>query len=63
MKVYVAEREYDYEGFTILGVFSTREAAQAVCDADIRPPGSYRAGEPKGDGHAIEEFELDASNV
>ncbi len=55
MKVYIAEREYDYEGFTILGVFSTKEKAQAACDNDIRED-----GRKNGNSHEIEEFEIDA---
>ena len=28
MKVYIAERGFDYEGFQIMGVYTTREDAQ-----------------------------------
>lgn len=50
MKVYVAERVYDGDGFFIIGVFSTKEKAQAECDADDSACDSYD----------IEEFEIDA---
>lgn len=49
MKVYVAERYTDYEGFSILGVYSTKEAAEAANARDIE----------NGDHHDIEEYELD----
>ena len=52
MKLYVAERIYDYVGFAILGIFSTEEAAQKVCDED-----------KDGNGHNVEEFDLDAPSV
>ena len=55
MKIYVAEREYDYEGFTIIGVFSTKEKAQEACDNDKDKDGIKR-----GDSHNVEEFEIDA---
>lgn len=55
MKVYIAEREYDHEGFTILGAFSTMEKAQEACDND-----KYKDGGKRGDSHNIEEFEIDA---
>ena len=33
MKVYVVQKHYDYEGATLVGVYSTQEKAeQAVCD-------------------------------
>lgn len=58
VKVYVAEREYDYEGSIILGVFSTREKAQEICDNDKFDDGSQR-----GDFHDVKEFEIDAINA
>jgi len=32
IKVYVAERGCDYEGFSIIGIFETRKEAQSACD-------------------------------
>lgn len=49
MKVYIAKRIYDYEGFDIIGVFSTKEKAQEACDK-----------KKGGDSRCIEEFEIDA---
>jgi hypothetical protein len=49
MKIYTAERHYDYEGFTILGVFSTAEAAKAACEKD----------KDRGDDHEVNEYTLD----
>lgn len=52
MGVYIAERKYDYDGFEIIGVFSTREKAQEACDNDLRT--EY------GGFYGIEVFEVDA---
>lgn len=54
MKVYVAERVYDYEGFDIIGLFASRVEAQAACDNDYRPDGKKK----NGDFYEIEEFDL-----
>lgn len=60
MKIYVAERVADHEGFEIIGLFSTRAAAQAACDADVYDPRvPLWTGKPRGDSYEIEEFELD----
>lgn len=53
MKVYTAQREYDYEGFEIIGVFTTRAAAEACCYKDVDHRGKQR-----GDRHTVEEHEL-----
>lgn len=53
MKVYTAHREYDYEGFEIIGAFTTKEAAEECCKKDID-----RNGRVRGDSHDIEEHEL-----
>lgn len=53
MKAFVAERNYDYEGFTIIGVFSTRDAAQKACDND-----RDETGRLNGDSHEVEEFDF-----
>ena len=58
MKVYVAERAYNYEGFTILGIFSTREAAQEVCDNDTFSTPNL-CNRLRGDSYTIEEHEVD----
>lgn len=63
MKLYVAERHYDYEGFQILGVYSTKSLAESACDKDVRPAGDYMGGQPRGDGHSVEEFTLDVTTV
>lgn len=44
--VYVAQREYDCEGFMILGIFETREEAEER----TKRGGTY------GDFHDIEKF-------
>jgi hypothetical protein len=51
MKVYVAKRELDYEGFAIIGIYSNYEAAQAACEAD-------REAHPSLEWD-VAEFELD----
>jgi hypothetical protein len=53
MKLYVAQRDYAYEGFVILGIFENRDRAQEACDKDLN-----HAGQPRGDSHTIEEFTL-----
>lgn len=61
MNVYVAKREYDYEGFIIIGIFTTREAAQACCDNDFIPMRESEFPREKikyGDSHDVEEYEL-----
>lgn len=54
MKVFVAERLTDYSELEILGVFSTKAAAQRACDEDI----DHR-GKKRGDDYEIEELEVD----
>lgn len=49
MKLYVAEAGWAYEGFEILGIFSTIEQAQECLDTTA---GSYSI-------KAIESFQLD----
>lgn len=64
MKVYVAERHYDYEGFTIIGIFTTKEAAQACCDNDFIPVRESEFPQQKrkrGDSYEVEEHELQES--
>jgi len=53
MKVYTAHREYDYEGFQIIGVFTTMEAAEKCCAEDLD-----NSGKVQGDDHDVEEHEL-----
>lgn len=56
MELHIAKRAYDFEGFAILGVFSTLALAQKACDADVNEyDGSF-----KGDGHYVETVTLDA---
>lgn len=60
MKVYVAERVYDYEGTIILGVFSTKEKANNVCNDDTMVVcGKVR---DCGDDHQVTEHTLDEIN-
>ncbi|MCK5613505.1 hypothetical protein KAR91_67165 [Candidatus Pacearchaeota archaeon] len=54
MKVYVAERGYDYEGTAILGIFTSSETAWKTCDEDIHTFGNGRT-EPKGDFYEVSE--------
>ena len=48
-----SERIYFHEGFSIIGIFSTREKAQLACDTDVT------SGRMRGDDHEIEEFYID----
>lgn len=64
MKVFVAQRHYDYEGFAIIGIFTTKEAAQACCDNDFLP--RHKSEFPQeqrkmGDSYDVEEHELQES--
>lgn len=54
MKIYVAERNVEYEGFDIIGVFSSREAASLACDND-----KFIDGQKRGDRHSVSEWDLD----
>ena len=59
MKVYVAERVFDYEGFEIIGIFKSYEAAQKTCDADqVKTKHNMIM-----DGYRIEDFELDPEGM
>ena len=51
MKLYVAEQGFYYEGFEILGVFSSLEMANKVCQNHQRAF--------QGDFYEVEEFNLD----
>lgn len=51
MKVYTVQREYEYESSMIIGVFTTREAAEKCCEDDRK--------ESNGDDCQIEEHELE----
>lgn len=53
MKVYVAKAGYDYEGYEIMGIYSTMELAQACIDEIKSNPLIYF------DNHEIEEHEID----
>ncbi len=62
MKLFVAKRNYDYEGFHILGVFSTKEAAQNVIENDFLITKSEfypNQRRMRGDSYDIEEIEVD----
>lgn len=53
MKVYIAERHYDYEGFTIIGVFTTKKEAKKCCDYDCGC----------GDEHRVTDYEVEKKAV
>lgn len=55
MQVYVLESRIDYEGGCVLGVYSTREAAEAAADAERRR--DY--GDPQT-WYVVHEVEVDA---
>jgi hypothetical protein len=57
MKAYIAKREYDYEGFIVLGVFSTNTLAEAACEKD-KGDRKQRKWLP-ADGYSTEEFVVD----
>ena len=51
MKVYTAERHVDYEGFDLLGIFSTKDKAERAIEKDKEAEfASYT------DGYEINEF-------
>ena len=51
--LYVAKREYDYEGFQIIGLYSTEAAAQKACVEDTNEGGCNR-----GDSYGVEGFKV-----
>ena len=53
MKIYTANREYEYEGIEIIGIFTDREAADECCKNDFGD-----AGFLIGDSYDVEEHEL-----
>lgn len=53
MKVYVAMAGYDYEGYDIMGVYSTMDLAQKCIDEIKNNPVMYF------DNHEIQEHEID----
>jgi hypothetical protein len=55
VKLYIAQRNYDHEGFTVIGIFSTFEKADTACKNDKWPDD----GRMRGDWHDVGEFELD----
>lgn len=54
MKVYVAKRGYNREGFMIIGIYTTESAAKKACRMDTNNVGDY---------HDIEEFELNQKDI
>ena len=48
MKIYVAERGYNHQGFDIIGLYTTQEGAVIANEFD----------KDKGDYYDVEEFEL-----
>lgn len=60
MNAYVAERGYNHEGTTILGIFSTKELADEVCANDIFPNDVFgNIRKHRGDFHQVTAFEID----
>jgi hypothetical protein len=53
MKLFVVEYNIEYEPGTILGIFSSREAAEAICGED-----AYWGGHTVR-WYSVEEFTLD----
>jgi len=51
MKVYTAEKHWDYEGFEILGIFISEREAKKCCDNNLSKSKS-------ADGYEISCFEL-----
>ena len=52
MKIYVAERGYNHQGFDIIGLYTTQEGAVIANEFD----------KDKGDYYDVEEFELKEIN-
>ncbi len=50
--VWIVTRLYDYEGFTIIGVFGTEEAANTVVEEDKKENNKY------ADGWEVEEWDV-----
>ncbi|HET8687260.1 MAG TPA: hypothetical protein VFM18_11450 [Methanosarcina sp.] len=53
MKLFVAIVSWSYEGYDIIGIFDTREKAQAACDRHKYSDGTWR-----GDERLVNEYEL-----
>lgn len=53
MKVYTVQREYDYDFSMVIGVFSTKKAAEECCKKDVDSK-----GRPRGDSYEVEEHDL-----
>ena len=51
MKLYVAVREFDYEGFQILGIYDKQDNAMARVELDIE-------AKRGGDSHDVMFYEL-----
>jgi hypothetical protein len=54
MKLYVAQRQYDYEGFDILGIFSNKDVAERTCEE-----AKCNDGIMQGDKYYVTQFTLD----
>lgn len=52
MKVFIAQREYDYEGFVVIGVFDSIEEAEKCCEVDKVNNESF------GDSWSVDVFDL-----
>lgn len=53
MKIYIAERHNDYEGFDILGIFIKKEDAETCCSEDVD-----NKGLPKGDEYEVTKHKV-----
>lgn len=54
MKVYISRREFDHEGFQIIGVFLEKEKAHEACDKDKNSD----FGKKYVDSYSVSEHEV-----
>lgn len=53
MKVYISQREFDHEGFQIIGVFLNEDKAREACEKDEKSDiGQYV------DSYSVSEYEV-----
>lgn len=57
MKVYIAQRMIEWEGFEVMGIYAAREDAEKRCLEET----VEICVSPHGEGHAVEEYELELS--
>lgn len=56
MILYVAKRGFAYEGFNILGIFTTKKKAESIIEKD-------KLGNFPGDYYEVEKYKLDKEVV